>query len=157
MNYAEKTVNLLKSRNEYISTAESVTGGAIANAYVLVSGASSVFYEGFVTYNFAAKALRLGVPVNLPETFGVISEECAAAMAEGVIKNSKCGYSAAITGVAEGCEENREAGTAFLGVANKSRTEVFRLNASGKRKEVISSFTEQALKLVYEFIKKNPN
>ena len=157
MNYAQKTIALLKEKGDNISTAESVTGGGIANSYIKVSGASSVFYEGFVTYDFLAKRERLGVADYIKQTYGVISCECAKAMVNGVIKNSHCDYAVAITGVAQGVVEGQIAGTAFLGLASKTKTETFRLKAKGSRKQIIRKFIKQALCLTYKFINQNPN
>lgn len=83
-----------------LATAESCTGGLIAATLTAVSGSSDVVDRGFVTYSNAAKTGMLGVPANMIDTRGAVSEEVARAMAEGALAHSDAHVSVAVTGVA---------------------------------------------------------
>ena len=83
-----------------IATAESCTGGLVAAAITDISGSSAVFDRGFVTYSNAAKTQMLGVPSNLLETHGAVSEEVARAMAQGALAHSIATLAVSITGIA---------------------------------------------------------
>ena len=83
-----------------LATAESCTGGLIAAYLTEVPGSSDVFERGFVTYSNEAKTASLGVPLELLERHGAVSEEVARAMAEGAVGSSPADISVAVTGVA---------------------------------------------------------
>lgn len=83
-----------------IATAESCTGGLVAGAITEVSGASTVFDWGVVTYSDEAKVDLLGVPRELIDQHGAVSEQVAIAMAEGALARSKADITIAVTGVA---------------------------------------------------------
>lgn len=83
-----------------ICTAESCTGGLVAAAMTNLSGSSSWFERGFVTYSNASKHQHLGVPMDLIQTHGAVSISVAQEMARGAILASGAQVSLAITGVA---------------------------------------------------------
>lgn len=83
-----------------IVTAESCTGGLVAGALTEVPGSSRAVDRGFVTYSNDAKADLLGVPPELLETYGAVSEQVARAMAEGALRAARAGLAVAVTGVA---------------------------------------------------------
>ncbi|MBT5939633.1 MAG: CinA family protein [Rhodospirillaceae bacterium] len=83
-----------------IATAESCTGGLIAGCLTAVSGSSDVFERGFNTYSNEAKNEMLGVPLELINEHGAVSESVAGAMAEGALKNAPVQLTVAVTGVA---------------------------------------------------------
>jgi nicotinamide-nucleotide amidase len=83
-----------------IATAESCTGGWVAELITHTAGSSAWFDRGFVTYSNAAKIDMLGVRPQTLENYGAVSPETAAEMASGAIKNSKAMISLAITGIA---------------------------------------------------------
>ena len=76
-------VQLLKANAATLATAESCTGGLLANRVTDVPGSSAVFLEGNVTYSNEAKTRTLGVSAELISAAGAVSEEVARAMAEG--------------------------------------------------------------------------
>ena len=84
----EVVVRMLKSRGEWLSAAESCTGGFIAHKVTMVSGSSGVFGRGFVTYANEAKMEILGVGADLLDSFGAVSEPVARAMADGCLRIS---------------------------------------------------------------------
>lgn len=81
-------------------TAESCTGGLIAATLVDIPGSSRVVERGFVTYSNAAKTEMLGVPAEMIERQGAVSEPVARAMAEGALARSRAGIAVAVTGIA---------------------------------------------------------
>ncbi|MEI9905224.1 MAG: CinA family protein [Asticcacaulis sp.] len=97
---AVELVALLKSQNKRIATVESCTGGLIAGAITGVTGSSEVFDYGFVTYSNAAKTTLVGVPEYLLDTHGAVSEQVAAAMAEGALLRAGADLALSVTGIA---------------------------------------------------------
>ena len=90
----------LKKRNLKLATAESCTGGWIAQAVTSVSGSSGWFDRGFVTYSNEAKKEMLGVRERTLSRHGAVSRETAEEMAAGAIALSRAQVSIAVTGVA---------------------------------------------------------
>ena len=124
----EVLVQTLADRGQWLSTAESCTGGFMASRITDVSGASRVFGHGFVTYANEAKQRHLGVSAQLLEQHGAVSEPVAAAMAEGVLAVSGADHALAITGIAgpTGGSEDKPVGTVFIGLASKGSSTVVR-------------------------------
>lgn len=89
-----------RQRKLMLTTAESCTGGLVAAALTAVSGSSSVYERGFVTYSNEAKTEILGVSKGLIEKHGAVSEPVARAMAEGAIAHSRADIAISITGIA---------------------------------------------------------
>ena len=96
----QSVVNKLIQKNYHISFAESCTGGMACAALVSIADASKVLDVSFVTYANAAKMKYLGVKEETIEQFGVVSEEIAGQMAEGVAKEAGSQVGVGITGVA---------------------------------------------------------
>lgn len=90
----------LISHHLTLCTAESCTGGMVAAALTDLSGSSSWFERGFVTYSNESKHAHLGVPMDLIQTHGAVSVSVAQEMAAGALKASGAQVSLAITGVA---------------------------------------------------------
>jgi nicotinamide-nucleotide amidase len=109
----------LKHRGLKLATAESCTGGWIAQAVTSIAGSSEWFERGFVTYSNEAKAELLGVPVALIEAHGAVSAEVARAMAEGALLHSHAQLAVAVTGIAgpTGATPGKPVGTVWLAVA----------------------------------------
>lgn len=83
-----------------IATAESCTGGLVAGLLTAVPGSSAVVERGFVTYSNEAKSEAIGVPAELVEAHGAVSEAVARAMADGALAASRADVAVAITGIA---------------------------------------------------------
>ena len=81
---------LLRERGETVAVAESCTGGMLGERITSVPGSSDYFAGGFLTYTAATKTALVGVPADLIERHGVVSEEVACAMAEGA--RTRAGY-----------------------------------------------------------------
>jgi nicotinamide-nucleotide amidase len=97
---AAELLSAARERGLTLVTAESCTGGLIAAFLTEVPGASDVLERGFVTYSNAAKTGMLGVPAELIERYGAVSEKVARAMASGALDHSCASVSLAVTGVA---------------------------------------------------------
>jgi nicotinamide-nucleotide amidase len=118
---AAVVVRLLRQRNETLATAESCTGGLIANQITNVSGASDVFLAGYVTYSNSAKTDVLNVDSKLIDKDGAVSEAVARAMAEGARTRAASTYALATTGVAgpTGGSDEKPVGTVYIALASK--------------------------------------
>lgn len=97
---ARKVVEAAAARGLTVALAESCTGGLVSGALTAIAGSSAVVERGFVTYSNAAKSDLLGVPMDLIERHGAVSEPVARAMAEGAVRRSTAQVSVAVTGVA---------------------------------------------------------
>ena len=147
----EVLVKTLADRGQWLSTAESCTGGFMASRITDVSGASRVFGHGFVTYANEAKQRHLGVSAQLLEQHGAVSEPVAAAMAEGVLAVSGADHALAITGIAgpTGGSEDKPVGTVFIGLASKgSATVVRRFYYPGSRDRFKLLSSQAALEML---------
>lgn len=141
-----------------VSTAESCTGGLISSRLTDISGSSTYIKENFVTYSEDAKVDILGVDREVIENHGVVSEECAKAMAEGLFRKTNRDICIAITGVAGPQPSGgMPVGTAFIAIKNKYNIEVkaLKLNSHLSRKTLKFLFSEEALTFLLEFIKSN--
>ena len=97
---ARQVIETALVRGLMIATAESCTGGLIAGALTAVPGSSTVLERGFVTYSNAAKTGMLGVPADLIDRHGAVSEPVARAMAAGAVERSGASVSVSVTGIA---------------------------------------------------------
>jgi len=128
---------LLRSAGATIATAESLTGGRLAVALTDVPGASETYLGGAVTYATELKATMIGVDDAIIDEHGVISPECARAMASGIRALTGATYGLATTGVAGPADQEGEPpGTVFVGIAGPGLLEAVALELSGDRKEI---------------------
>ena len=114
----------LIERGRSVAVAESCTGGLVASLLTRVPGISSVFHAGWVTYSNAAKTRELGVPADLIERCGAVSEEVARAMAEGAAVRAGAPLAVSVTGVAgpEGGTAEKPVGLVWFGLRDGDRT-----------------------------------
>ncbi len=112
---------LLKKRQLQVVTAESCTGGLIAQLLTHLSGSSQWFERGFVTYSNQAKQDMLAVPADILAQHGAVSEAVALAMAEGALTYSLADISLAVTGIAgpAGGTPEKPVGTVWFAWADK--------------------------------------
>lgn len=116
-NLAKVVGDLLADRNLTISAAESLTAGLFQSTLVSVPNASRYFRGGIVAYHEAVKMDILGVPESIIVEHGVVSEECAAAMAEQCLHKFKTDIAISFTGVAgPDALEEQPAGTVWIGI-----------------------------------------
>ncbi len=153
----EKTiVRLLKARGMTFATAESCTGGLIANRITNVPGSSEVFTHGFVTYANEAKTGMLGVPAAEIEAHGAVSEVVARLMAEGALRESGVCIAVSVTGIAGpgGGSDEKPVGTAWIAVATKGgTTEAFKIFHPRNRKDFKLAASQSALEAVRRKLK----
>jgi len=97
---SRKVGKALKKKGETLATAESCTGGWVAQAVTSVAGSSEWFERGYVTYSNAAKREALGVSRRTLERHGAVSEQAAREMARGALKRSKGTMAVSVTGIA---------------------------------------------------------
>ena len=90
----------LKAKKRLLVSAESCTGGWVAQAVTSIAGSSAWFERGFVTYSNAAKRELLGVKAATLRKYGAVSEETACEMARGAFARSKGELALAVTGIA---------------------------------------------------------
>ncbi|WP_439631089.1 CinA family protein [Shinella sp.] len=115
-------------RQLMIATAESCTAGLIAGAITEISGSSSVFDRGFVTYSNEAKREMIGVANATLKAHGAVSRETALEMAQGAIGNSGANISVAVTGIAGpgGGTEEKPVGLVHLAAARTGHPTIHR-------------------------------
>ncbi len=116
---AEVVGRALRARGQTVAVAESCTGGLVGGAITAVSGSSAWFREGYITYSNEAKMRLLGVPPELLEAHGAVSEPVALAMAEGARARSGADWALAVTGIAgpTGATPEKPVGTVHLALA----------------------------------------
>lgn len=151
----EKRVGRELSRHSLsLCTAESCTGGLVAGRITSVSGSSGYFEGGFITYSNTAKNLLIGVPGELIERYGAVSDETARSMAEGARERLDTDMSVAVTGIAgpTGGTPEKPAGTVYIAVARRDKTSVRKFQFAGTRHEIRRQTTEEALKFVLDEI-----
>ena len=98
--HAQLIIEVLKSRDETISVAESLTGGGLGHALTQVPGASAVFSGGVIAYTADVKVKLLGVNQSTIDAHTVVSEEVALEMAQGAINTFGTTWAIATTGIA---------------------------------------------------------
>jgi nicotinamide-nucleotide amidase len=137
----------LQAKGLVLATAESCTGGGVSCAITDIAGSSGWFDSGFVTYSNAAKTAMLGVPAPLIGQFGAVSEEVAAAMAEGALANSGATVALSTTGIAGpgGAVPGKPVGTVCFAWSRAGVTHTERLVLSGDRQAVREQSVAHAL------------
>lgn len=147
-----RIARLLKGSGKTLSAAESCTGGEISHLITTVSGSSEYYLGSVTSYAIPIKERLLGVPAETVETFGVVSPEVAAAMAEGVRKATGSDYSVATTGLAEGGDGHYPEGTVWMAVSGPSGTRTRLFNCNLGRRGNIRQFAKAALKFLADYI-----
>jgi nicotinamide-nucleotide amidase len=97
---SRRTGTALKKRGQRLVTAESCTGGWVAQAVTSVAGSSDWFERGYVTYSNAAKQELLGVYLKTLKKYGAVSEATASEMARGALRKGRGSIAVAVTGIA---------------------------------------------------------
>jgi nicotinamide-nucleotide amidase len=146
---ARPIVALLTARGQTVSTAESLTGGRLAAALTSVPGASACVVGGVVAYATEVKISMLGVPPALVAEHGVVSADCASAMATGVRDLLGTTYAMATTGVAgPDPQEGHPAGHVWVAAAGPDGVETRLLALSGDRSDVQDATCRHALSVL---------
>jgi nicotinamide-nucleotide amidase len=132
---------LLTDQSLTLSVAESCTGGNLSALLTSVSGSSTYFDRGYITYSNQAKMDMLDVDVEILERFGVVSEQIAFEMVNGVIQNSHSDIAVSITGIAgpTGGTVEKPVGMVCFGFYVKDKHFVKTQHFSGDRETVVAS------------------
>jgi PncC family amidohydrolase len=144
---AEQIKEELLKRKWSVCTCESMTAGMVASALGDIPGISEVLAGGLVTYMTKEKHILAGVPEEILNTVGAVSEECAAAMASGAAERMGCEACVSVTGNAGPTGmENKEDGLVYIGTYVSGKTAVREYHFSGSRQETREAACLQALK-----------
>ena len=140
--------SLLQANGQKLATAESCTGGWVAQCLTAIAGSSNWFERGFVTYSNEAKQEMLGIDAQALLTLGAVSEATAGAMANGALRHSRADWALSITGIAgpSGGSADKPVGMVCFGwTGPDSLTEVETRIFSGNREAVRSQSVAHAL------------
>lgn len=144
---AERLQGVAVGRNLTVVTAESCTGGLVAEAITSVAGSSAYFLGAYVAYADALKTSALGVPEELLAAHGAVSAQVARAMATGARDRAGASLAVSVTGVAgpDGGSEAKPVGLVYLGLARPGDVDVRRLQLDGDREGNRTAATRTAL------------
>ena len=149
---AEAVIEAAATRGVMLATAESCTGGMIAAALTDIAGSSAAFDRGFVTYSNAAKTAMLGVPSDLIDAHGAVSEHVARAMAEGALAHSDASLAVSVTGIAGpgGGSAAKPVGLVYIGISGPDGTQVreHRFDPKSSRADIRAATVGAALALL---------
>jgi nicotinamide-nucleotide amidase len=123
LDLAQQLGDRLRARGLKLVTAESCTGGWAGAAVTAVPGSSHWYERGYVTYSNAAKQEDLGVSKNTLDTYGAVSGETAAEMAQGALQRAPADLAVSITGIAgpDGGSPGKPVGTVWIAVMRKGQ------------------------------------
>ena len=135
---ATRLGDYLQRLGAQVSTAESCTGGGIAEAITRIAGSSAWFEAGYVTYSNRQKTRQLGVPEALFEQVGAVSQEVVEAMVRGAQQASGARFAVAVSGVAGpgGGSAAKPVGTVWLAWGEGDRVVSLRRQFEGDREAV---------------------
>ena len=156
----EKCIGRMLAENgKTVSAAESCTGGLISSLFTSVPGSSEYYLGSVTSYANSVKTGVLGVPAEIIEKYGAVSEECVREMAEGVRRITGSDFSVATSGIAGpgGGSDTKPVGLVCIGVSSQMGTETFRMVFKGDRKRNIDRFTANALNLLRKKIQNELN
>ena len=154
---SEQLGGLLRSKGLLMGTAESCTGGRIANMVTLVAGSSDYFVGGVVSYSNEVKHNVLGVSEDSLRLHGAVSREVVEQMAQGAIRTLGCDCSVATSGVAgpDGGSPEKPVGTVWIAAALKEQVVSHCYHFGTVRAENIQSAADTALTMLLELLQKS--
>lgn len=154
---SEQLGGLLRSKGLLMGTAESCTGGRIANMVTLVAGSSDYFVGGVVSYSNEVKHNVLGVLEDSLRLHGAVSREVVEQMAQGAIRTLGCDCSVATSGVAgpDGGSPEKPVGTVWIAAALKEQVVSHCYHFGTVRAENIQSAADTALTMLLELLQKS--
>jgi len=155
----EVVLSLLAQRNFTLATAESCTGGLLAQRITAIPGSSAHFNGGAVVYTNALKTLFADVPADMIATHGPVSDPVARALAEGIRARTSSSIGISITGLAGPAhspspdggpdpDADKPIGLVYIGLATPTATTVTQLNLMGDRDRIRWWASQQALELL---------
>jgi nicotinamide-nucleotide amidase len=146
---------MLLSRNQTVATAESCTGGYIAQLISSVPGASAYYEGSMVTYSYAAKEKSLQVKKSTLENLGAVSEEVVIEMAKGLLNQLNTTYAIAVSGIMGpgGGMSEKPVGTVWVAIANEKNITTKKFHFRFNRQKNIQLTAMNALNMLRCFIK----
>ncbi|HEY6374183.1 MAG TPA: nicotinamide-nucleotide amidohydrolase family protein, partial [Edaphobacter sp.] len=150
----EVVLLMLGMRHLTLAAAESCTGGLLAERLTEIPNSSRTFLGGVVVYTPELKTTFAGVPKELIDAKGAVSEEVAAALAEGIRTRTNASIGISITGLAgpsggtSGPDAEKPVGRVYIGLADSYHTIVKELNLPGDRERIRWWATQHALELI---------
>jgi PncC family amidohydrolase len=150
---AERLQGICVGRGMTVATAESCTGGLIAEAITSVPGSSAYFLGGVVSYADAVKEAVLGVPNSVLAAHGAVSAQVALAMASGARERLRATLAVSATGIAgpDGGSDAKPVGLTYVGLAWAAGSDVRKFVFAGDRAANRDSAARAALEWLVEF------
>tara|TARA_Y100000996_G_C22156372_1_gene492635 strand:+ start:18 stop:482 length:465 start_codon:yes stop_codon:yes gene_type:complete len=138
MSSVNKIITKLIKRNISISTAESCTGGLIANSIIKNTGVSKIFSLGIICYSNNSKIKYLSISKNNLKKFGAVSSNIAEEMINKLYNKEKTKITISTTGIAgpKGGSSKKPVGLVFIGIKFKNKNYIYKKNFSGSRLDV---------------------
>lgn len=148
---------MLKEKNKTMGTAESCTGGYIAQLITSVPGSSAYYKGSVVAYSYEVKETALGVKHDTLTNTGAVSEETVKEMAAGALKALDIDYALAVSGILgpDGGTDEKPVGTVWIAAANKNKTATLKLNLRFDRRRNTEMTASNALNFLRKFILAN--
>ncbi|MFA6078364.1 MAG: competence/damage-inducible protein A [Candidatus Omnitrophota bacterium] len=145
---------ILLKKKMTIATAESCTGGLIANRLTNVRGSSGYYKMGAITYSNASKTATLGVPEEMIDKYGAVSGQVALEMAKGIRKLAGSDIGLSTTGIAGplGGTKKKPVGLVFTALVTGKRSLVREFRFRGSREEIKFQTSQAALNIIRENI-----
>lgn len=150
---------ILRERNETMSTAESCTGGNIAASITAIAGSSDYFKGSIVAYSNEIKMKLLHVKETTLQKHGAVSEETVIEMAKGAMKSLNTDCAVTTSGIAGpgGGSKEKPVGTVWIAATYKNRTLTQKQESDKGREENILKATKNALLLLHKLLLKGEN
>jgi nicotinamide-nucleotide amidase len=150
----EKISLILKDKKLTVASAESCSGGLIANTLTNISGSSEYFDRGVISYSNKAKMELLDVTKDDLDKYGAVSKQVAKAMAEGIRKKSNVDIGISTTGIAgpTGGTKEKPVGLVYITLSTKDETFIKKFQFSGTRLENKDSTCNAALQILYDYL-----
>jgi nicotinamide-nucleotide amidase len=152
----EQISRLFKEQGKTLVTAESCTGGKIANLITEIPGASEFFKGSTITYATDSKVVILGIDPSIIDQYSVVSAEVAEAMAVAAKRKFKSDYAVATTGNAGPSKGDSDAsvGTVFIGVATETKSFALKFMMGNHRERVIQKTVNKSFELLQKELMK---
>ena len=146
----------LRNKGWTLAIAESCTGGLICDRITDVSGSSDYFMGGMVNYSNESKTRHLGIPLEDIKKYGAVSPQVAKKMAQGIRKAFNATFGLSTTGVAgpTGETKKKPVGLVFIGVSNRNRNWVIKLNLKGSRRDIKKQAANSSLEFLYKILRR---
>jgi nicotinamide-nucleotide amidase len=153
----QKVGELLQKHELKLSTAESCTGGLIANRLTNIPGSSVYFPGGLVAYSYEMKTLLLGVSWDALNTVGAVSEEVVIQMAQGARRMFETELAVSVSGIAGpgGGTPEKPVGATWIGLASPDGVWARHFIWDGDREQNKHSSSEAALQFVVDYLEGN--